>query len=396
MKSIKKHSLKKANDKYKIALFHPWIKSKGGAEKTVLELLKKSKHDFEIYTWVYDEENTFEEFKKYKINIIAPRFLKRFARSHILRGLFFPLSLFKKIPLEKYDKFLISTSGLAEFITFRNYKRGETYAYVYTPLREASKNVINWNLKNRYNQTFFKKFIYLSAVKIYRIFEKSAWKRLGKIAFISELSKGRAIERDLIKNKMVSIIYPPVEFSRFENLKKVKETKSLVYYSRLNPPKRQDILLEAWRGFVKKNSEYKLFVVGNADNKKYLKKLKNLQAQTKNVEIKINVSNKELDKILSSSMAGLFLGYEEDFGIVPFEILAAGKHLLAVDEGGYVDLIKNHPKFHRVKEKHDSKKMVKELEKALNNFAKIKDKKIKSKKIRLNDFVKDINNFIEN
>ena len=136
--------------------------------------------------------------------------------------------------------------------------------------------------------------------------------------------------------------------------------------------------------------------MGSADNKNYLEKLKSLQSQTKNVEIKVNVPNKELEEILSSSKAGLFLGYEEDFGIVPFEILAAGKHLLAVDEGGYVDLIKDHPKFHKIKEKHDSKEMVKEIEKALKDFAKMKDKKIKNKKIVLNNFGKEINNFLEN
>ena len=35
--------------KQNIALFHPWIKSKGGAEKTVLELMEKSKHKIDIY-----------------------------------------------------------------------------------------------------------------------------------------------------------------------------------------------------------------------------------------------------------------------------------------------------------------------------------------------------------
>lgn len=51
--------------KNKIAIFHPWIKSRGGAEKTVLELLKNFKES-ELYTWVYEPENTFEEFKNLK------------------------------------------------------------------------------------------------------------------------------------------------------------------------------------------------------------------------------------------------------------------------------------------------------------------------------------------
>jgi len=383
-------------EKQKIALFHPWIKSRGGGEKVVLEFLEKSKHEIDLFTWVYDEENTFEGFKKFKINVIAPKFAKKLSRFHLLRGLFLPISLLKKIPLEKYDKFLISTSGVGEFITFRNYKKGETYAYVYTPLREATKSIINWNLENRYNQNILKRHLYLFSVKIYHFLEKKSWKKLDKIAFISELSKNRALGRGLIKNKKVSIIYPPVDFSRFENLKKIKGRDSFIYYSRLNPPKRQDLLLRAWSSFVKKNPNYKLIVVGSIDNKNYFEKLKKLKDKTKNVEIKTEISNEELEKLLASSKAGIFLGYEEDFGIVPFEVLAAGKHLLAVDKGGYVKLIENHPNFHKIKEKYNAQEMVKEIEKSLEKFIMKKNRKMKNEKIKLNDFSKEIDAFLKN
>jgi glycosyltransferase involved in cell wall biosynthesis len=371
----------------KIALFHPWIKSRGGAEKLVLELLEKSKHQIDLYTWVYDKEKTFPEFKNFNIKVIAPKFAQKLSRKNILRSLIFPLGILKKIPVKNYDIFLVSTSGLSEFITFRNRIKGRTYAYVCTPLREATKRIVEWNLKNRHNN-LIKKGAYMLAVNIYRLLEKFAWKNFDKVAFISDLSRSRAVERKLVKKEEVSIIYPPVDFSRFENLQKVKETKSFVYYSRLNPPKRQDLLLEAWKGFVKKNPDYKLFIVGSMDNKKYFEKLKKLESETTNVKIKTDVSNEELESLLSSSIAGIFLGYEEDFGIVPFEILAAGKHLLAVDEGGYVDFIKDHPKFHKINEKHDSKKLVKEIEKSLLEFVKAKKPKIQNTKIKLNDFGK--------
>ena len=46
----------------RIALFHPWIKSRGGAERVVLEFVKNSVHDVDLYTWVYDEESqTYHE-----------------------------------------------------------------------------------------------------------------------------------------------------------------------------------------------------------------------------------------------------------------------------------------------------------------------------------------------
>jgi len=380
-------------NKKKIALFHPWIKSWGGAEKVVLEILKSKKYDIDLYTWVYDEENTFQEFKKYKIHLLAPKFGKKLSKLHVLRGLFLPISLFKKIPLEKYDLFLISTSGLAEFITFRNYKKGKTYAYCHTPLREANKKIVKWNFANRYEKNILKKYLYFAAVKIYRILEKQAWKKLDVIIFNSELSKSRAEEHKLIRKQKTHVIYPPINFSQFKKLK-TKIGKHFVYISRLNPPKRQDLLIEAWKKFSNKNKGYKLILIGTPDNKKYYKELLKLSEEDNSIEIKINVKNKELEDLLRSSKAGIFLGYQEDFGIVPLEILAAGKPLLAIDEGGYVNVIKNHPLFYKIKEKHSRKEMVNEIVKRLENFVKEKQKKT-IKQIKIKNFRTEIDKILE-
>jgi len=223
--------------KKKIAIFHPWIKSRGGAEKTVLELLKNFKGS-ELYTWVYEKDNTFEEFKKYKINVIGNNFFRRFSHSNILRGLFLISSFSSKIPLEKYDLFLISTSGVGEFILFKNYKPGKTYAYVHTPLRDADKDIINWNLKNKH-RNIISKTIYLLAVNVYKTLEKISWKRIDHAIFNSELSLERAKKRNLIKNKKFSVVYPPTDINRTEKIKTQRKNYFL-YPSRINPPKRQD------------------------------------------------------------------------------------------------------------------------------------------------------------
>ncbi len=250
----------------RIALFHPWIKSRGGAEKVVLEILKNSKHKIDLYTWIFDKENTFSEFQKYKINVIAPSFGKKMSRFYLLRGLFFPISLLKKIPIKNYDKLLISTSGVGEFVVFRSQKKGKTYAYVHTPLREASKKIVKWNIKNRHKG--LKKYVYLSSVWFYRILEKAAWKKIDSVIFNSKLSLSRAKESNLLKKQDVRIINPPVDFSRFENLKSVKGN-SFIYISRLNPPKRQDVLIAAWKKFSKKYPEFKLILAGTPENKVY-------------------------------------------------------------------------------------------------------------------------------
>jgi len=376
--------------KQKIALFHPWLKSKGGAEKVVLGILKSKKYDIDIYTWVYDKENTFKEFQKFKINVIGPKIAKKLSRLHILRGLFLPISIFSKIPLEKYDKFLISTSGVGEFITFKNYKKGKTYAYIHTPLREASDEIVEWNLKNRHNN-FLKKQIYLTAVKIYKIFEKKAWKKLDVVIFNSELSFERAQKHNLLKNKKTAIIYPPIDVGKLNKLK-IKKGNYLLYLSRINNPKRQDLLLKAWAEFIKKHPKEKLILAGNIENKKFFEKVQKLAKETKNVEIKINPNEKEVLELYKNCKAVVFVPYNEDFGMIPFEALALGKHLIAVNKGGFAKLIEKIPHYHQIKEKENEREMIKEINNAFEKFlkSKIKAKKIKNLGNNIHKFKKEI------
>lgn len=382
--------------KQKIALFHPWIKSRGGAEKVVLELANLKDFDVDIYTWVYEPEKTFEEFKQKKIRVIAPSFAKNFSRSYLLRGIFLPLCLFSKIPLEKYDKFLISTSGIGEFITFRNYKKGKTFAYVHTPLRDANKKIIKWNLKSKYSSFSFKKLVYLFFVKIYGIFEKVSWKKLDFIIFNSGLSLSRAEEKKLMNNRQKKyVVFPPVDLSRLEKLK-TESGNSFVYVSRLNSPKRQDLLIKAWKKLSEKVKDYKLILVGNVENEKYYMKLLKLSENDPSIEIKTSVGNKELEEIIRKAKTGIFLGYQEDFGITPLEIIGAGKPLIAVDEGGYVDLIKNNNLFFKLRERTTEKEMVEEIYMEIGKFLKNSNKKIKKEKIILPDFKKEIGRILKN
>lgn len=367
----------------KVALFHPWIKSRGGAEKVVLELVRNRK-DIDIYTWVYDRDQTFEEFKDFKINVIGSKIFQKFSRFYLSRGLFLFSSFFSKIPLEKYDKLLISTSGVGEFILFRNYKPKKTYAYVHTPLRAASKEIIKWNLKNRYNNRL-SKLIYLSAVKIYRNFEKSAWKRIDFAIFNSELSLERAKERNLIRDKKTKIIYPPIDISGFEKLK-LKEGDFFLSPNRFNSDKRQDVLLMAWENFEKKHPKEKLVLIGNIENKKHFKKVQEISKRCKNVEIRGGVEYKELLRLYENCKAVIYVPIFEDFGIVPFEALIAGKPVIAVDKGGYVKLLEQTPQFFKIKETQDTTALVREIEKTLENF-------ITSKKVYKKTLIKNLSTY---
>jgi glycosyltransferase involved in cell wall biosynthesis len=362
----------------KIALFYPWIKSKGGAEKVLLEIMKIKEFDFELYTWVYDEENSFEEFRDLKINVLGLNIFKKLLKMKLLRGLFLFFSFFSKIPLEKYDYLFIYTSGTGEFITFRNYKKGKTIAYVNTILRDAYPEIVQWNLKNRY-KSLLSKGIYLTSVKIYRFFEKIAWKKIDFPIFISEEGRKRAKKQGLLKNKKSRVIYTPVDLSQFNKLNSSKG-EFFLYVSRFNPPKRQDLLIKSWIEFSKEYPNEKLILAGGLENKKYFEYLKKLAKDSKNINIIGGLNNKEILNLYEKSKAVIFVPFIEDFGIVPFEALAAGKPVIAVDRGGYVDLIKDIPQYYPIKEAGEENLFVENTTNSLKKFMK---SKIKPKKINI-------------
>jgi len=318
----------------KIALFHPWIKSKGGAEKVLLEIISSNNWNIDVYTWYYDKDNTFSEFKKYNIIELGPKFIRGFSRNFLLRGLFLFSSLFTKIPLEKYDLFFLSTSGVGEFVLFRNNIPCKTYAYVHTPLRAASKDVYVWNMKNRY-YNIFSKAVYFFAVKVYSFFEKMAWKKIDVAIFNSSLSKTSADDKKL-KYTERKLLSPPVDMSITKN---INNCKYFLYISRFSLDKRQNVLLDAWADI--KHNDYKLILLGGIENKNYFNLIKEKSKQSGDVEIYTNVSHSKKQEILNNCSCGVFLGFNEDFGIVPFEYLSYHKPVILSDCGGYMDILNN-------------------------------------------------------
>jgi glycosyltransferase involved in cell wall biosynthesis len=87
----------------------------------------------------------------------------------------------------------------------------------------------------------------------------------------------------------------------------------------------------------------------------------------------------------------------EDFGIVPFEALALGKPLIAVDKGGYTRLIEKIPQYYRIKELFSEDKMIKEINKTLEIFLKsnIKPKKIYINEISTQNFINNLNEVLK-
>ncbi|MCL4372843.1 glycosyltransferase family 4 protein [Candidatus Parvarchaeota archaeon] len=318
-----------SNDKIKMAIFVPWIKSKGGVERAILKVLEDKKYKSDIFTFFYDKKNTFDDFEKYNVKLLGNAEPKGF----IGRGanLFKSLMLTKIPNLDNYDIFMISTAGIAELITFRN-RHKKTVAMCHTPLRVA-----HTMYKYYKKQSFKNRFSLPLIILFYKLLEKSAWKRINYALVFSNEVKERLVNYGLMDSGRIFNLGPHVNYLKIKKADKIE--KIIFYPSRFIRYKRQDLAIKAFNLSNMPKNGFKLVLGGFAEDRKYFESLKKLE--TKNIIVKENLSEKELTELYRKSYATLFLAINEDTGLTPLESLAYGKPVISVNEGGPKEFIKD-------------------------------------------------------
>lgn len=313
----------KTSNHMDLAIYHTWLKEKGGAEKVVLESARRSSHNVTVYTQFYDEEETFEGFKDLDVQVLGSNTAPR---NFIDQGLRFGLgSLLKKIPLHEHDAFLVSEAGIGSLIALRN-SSVPTLCYCHTPLRAALPE-----FKDRYlsEQPLPLKPVYWSGIQIYDFLEEKAWDEFDHVIVNSETTKRRILEKGITHEEKLSIINPGADV---EENKEGEFDKYFLYPSRFRRYKRQDLAIKAFR--EAELDDFKLVLAGSNQEHEFVEELREMISEEDNIEIKTDLPGDEWKELYRNSYSVIFLAEKEDWGIIPIEAGSHGKPTIAVNEGG--------------------------------------------------------------
>jgi glycosyltransferase involved in cell wall biosynthesis len=132
--------------------------------------------------------------------------------------------------------------------------------------------------------------------------------------------------------EMPHVVYPGVVVENPINLK--ADQNLFVTISQLWPHKRISILIEA----IALTDEVQLMVIGAGPELERLEALCVKLGVEDRIFFLSGLSNYEVRLILARACAFLFCPIREPFGIVVLEAMAAGKPIVAVKEGGYVEV----------------------------------------------------------
>jgi len=298
--------------KLKIAVLTDSLVNRGGGEKEMITLAKY--FDVDYYTGIYKPEETFSDFKKYKVKSLLSKKLPSLINTFYIRW------KFKHMKFEKdYDAYIYFwPASLAA-----GHKTSPNIWYCNTPLRYLYDG----------REDFLKgfKFYKRPLVKIAMWLIKSSDQKLVKNYLDKILVNSKNVEDRVTRyyDLKSEVVYPPVDVNKY----KFKEFGDFYLSTgRLEQSKGVYLAVKAFQ----KMPEKKLVVLGGGMDEEYIK---SLCKGYPNIKFVGAVEGKVLEDYYSRCLATIYLSRNEDFGMIPIESMACGKPCIAVNEGGFKETI---------------------------------------------------------
>ncbi|MDD2907855.1 MAG: glycosyltransferase [Candidatus Gracilibacteria bacterium] len=323
----------------KIAILHEMLIKLGGAEK-VVENWMNLFPDADIFTLIYDENKVGKIFPKNKINkqVFSLKTQKIYSLTKKQRFcLPFMSRSVESLDFSDYDLVLCSSSGFAHGAITK--PETKFIVYYHSPARYiwdwTNEYKADLGLNSGWKNYILKPLINKMFLKI-RIWDFIASNRVD-ISIANSKNTAKRIEKYYRKDSI--LLYPPIETNRFsKRIKKIesnwnnKPFENNNYYiiiSALTEFKKLDIAIKTFN-----NLEENLLIIGAGNYKEELEKL----VEKNNISFVGAKYNDELVYLVQNSLGLIFPG-EEDFGIVPIEVMAAGKPVFAYNAGGLTETV---------------------------------------------------------
>ena len=318
----------------KVAVYHPWVYLKGGAERTLLELTRRSQHDWTIFTNHYEPEHTFPEFRDSQLvelsRVPVQRTLLGAGRAALQ-------ALTQLLPLQGYDALMVSSEGVGNLVTLRT-QRIPIFCFCHTPLKIAYDPFT----RDRFYTHQRPGRLMRAAIASYVQVDRFGWRRYERVFANSREVASRLLKAGLVAPERLEVIHPGVDLDQFGP---APETEPFFLLAgRIARVKNLELAVDAFRAFKRKRPHaraFRLVIAGMLDEKSrsYFSEMFERCGRERDVEWVLNPTDQELQDLYGRCTATLFTPLNEDWGIAVLEAMASAKPVIAVRRGGPLESI---------------------------------------------------------
>ncbi len=302
----------------KIAIIHDWLNQVGGAED-VLDVLMQRFPGAPLYTSIYWRDKMPVHYQQWKIHTT---WLDRLPGIHRNQQPYLPLYplAFSKLKVAPIDVLLSNKSGFC--IGVPKPTNARHICYCLAPTRYI------WDLPSYIARERYPAAV--SAILHPWALAMQRWERRAAQQVDAFIAISREIQQRIQRfyKRTATIIYPPVETTRFAAAHVAQPADYFLIVSRLIPYKRIDLAVQACTRLG-----LPLKIAGRGRD---LERLRAMAGPS--VEFLGYVPNDDLPSLMANCRAFLFPGLE-DFGITPVQALAAGRPVIAFEGGGALDYV---------------------------------------------------------
>jgi glycosyltransferase involved in cell wall biosynthesis len=305
----------------RIAIVHDWLTGMRGGEK-VLDEICNLLPEADIYTLLHIKGSVSKNIESKKIFTSLLQKMPFAEKKYRYYLPFMPLFI-KQFNFSEYDVVLSGSHCVAKGVSAGKDKLH--ICYCHTPMRYI------WDKFDDYFSPFSSGFItrtVMSAVRPY--LQKWDINTSKTVDYFIANSNNIKDKINRYYNRSAEVIYPPVDIDKYNIINDIKQEDFYLIVSAFAPYKKIDIAVKAFNHIGKP-----LKIIGTGQDEKILKKIAG-----NNIEFLGWRTDEEILQYYNKCRALIFPG-EEDFGIVPIEVQACGKPVIAYAKGGVLETIIN-------------------------------------------------------